>query len=168
MSGTRTGTQNARDAGMPRTERAGAASGAQAATVPRVRVTRRAEFSAAHHLRIPGDPEGSRAVFGPGADPPGHGHNYEVHVSVESDVDPVTGFGLNVAELKTILAETVISRLDGRDLAREVPELAAIPPTCEALAVLLWRWLAPCVAPASLIAVRVAEHPRLWAEYCGE
>jgi 6-pyruvoyltetrahydropterin/6-carboxytetrahydropterin synthase len=142
-----------------------------------VRVARRVEFAAAHHLAIPDDPERSRALFGRGAEPPGHGHNYEVWVTVESEVDSTTGFGLNVAELKSALAETVVKRLDGRHLVEDVPELRDVPATTEMLAVLIWRWLTPyftgCpdehrTSAARLVSVRVAEHPRLWAEYCGE
>ena len=133
---------------------------------PVVHVSRRAEFSAAHHLRIAGDPDASRALFGAMADPAGHGHNYEVTVTVAAPIDATTGFGLNVADLKALLTDVVVSRLDGANLVEAIAELGALPATCEALAVVIWRWLSPR-AP-SLRAVRVAEHPRLWAEYRGE
>ncbi len=144
-----------------------AAAGTPAA-LPRVRVSRRVEFSAAHHLRIPHAPEESQRIFGDLATPPGHGHNYEVWVTVDSPVDPVTGFGVNVATLKAILLEEVVHPFDGRDLATEVPELATRPATMESVALAIWSRMTRRTGEATLACVRVSEHPRLWAEYKGE
>ncbi len=134
---------------------------------PRVRVSRRVEFAAAHHLRIPHAPAESRALFGAFADPPGHGHNYEVWVTLDSPVDPVTGFGVNVATLKAILVDQVVEPYDGKDLATQVPELADLPATMESVALAVWTKLERRTGDAALVAVRVAEHPRLWVEYRG-
>lgn len=135
---------------------------------PRVRVTRRVEFAAAHHLRIPHAPEESLRIFGAHADPHGHGHNYEVWVTLDSPVDPVTGFGVNVATLKSILIDEVVQPFDGKDLATQVPELAERPATMESVALAIWSRLTSRTGAAALAVVRVSEHPRLWVEYRGE
>lgn len=137
-------------------------------TVTTVAVSRRVEFSAAHVLRIAGDEEESRALFGTLADPAGHGHNYELTATVRAPIDPVTGFGVNVAELKALAHDEVTARLDGRRLHDVVPSLAHTPATCEALVTEIWSWLAPRVSPGRLDALRLAEHPRLWADYKGD
>ncbi len=133
-----------------------------------VAVSRRVEFSAAHFLHIAGDDAASRALFGALSDPAGHGHNYALTATVLAPVDPVTGFGVNVADLKAILHDAVVARLDGAHLVHAVDAFATMPATCEALAVQVWGWLAPRVPPATLRAVRLAEHPRLHAEYRGD
>ncbi|MDQ2773863.1 MAG: 6-carboxytetrahydropterin synthase, partial [Acidobacteriota bacterium] len=54
-------------------------------------VTRKAEFSASHVCRVPGlSDDENRQLFGEGANPNGHGHNYVIEVTVEGEPDPVT------------------------------------------------------------------------------
>ena len=61
--------------------------------MPTVTVTRRVHFNAAHRLHVPRLSEAeNRRIFGPCNNPNSHGHNYELDVSVEGEVDPVTGY----------------------------------------------------------------------------
>ncbi|HXY67796.1 MAG TPA: 6-carboxytetrahydropterin synthase, partial [Gemmatimonadales bacterium] len=68
---------------------------------PQVVVTRRAHFNAAHRLHNPAwsDAENAR-VFGPCANPNAHGHNYNLDVSVAGEVDPATGYVIDIDVLK--------------------------------------------------------------------
>lgn len=136
-----------------------------------VYVSRKAKFSAAHRYFNPEWSEArNREIFGPCANPFGHGHNYEVEVTVEGDVDPQTGMVLNLREIDQVLQEEVVSRLDHRHLNEELPEWRHRIPTTENLAVEIWERIKPRLdrPSARLFRVRVWESPDLYAEYLGE
>jgi len=136
-----------------------------------VYITRKARFSAAHRYHVADwRPERNREVFGASNNPFGHGHNYDVEVTVAGEVEPETGMVLNLREIDGIVAEEVVSRLDHRHLNEELPEWRARVPTTENLAIDIWQRLAPRLdrKQARLYRVRVYESPDLYAEYLGE
>jgi len=134
-------------------------------------ITRKGRFSASHRYYNPAWSEGkNREVFGPSSSPFGHGHNYEVEVTVAGEVDPETGMVLNLREIDEILQEEVISRLDFRHLNEELPEFKNRQPTTENIAISIWERLVPRLRKrgSRLYRVRVYESPDLYAEYLGE
>ena len=134
-------------------------------------ITRRVEFSASHVCRNPqlSDDE-NRRLFGPAANPHGHGHNYVVEVSLSGDPHPVTGMVLDLKELKEILNRLVVEPYDHRFLNYEVPPFDHVIPTAENIARDIWRRLSPPLADASgkLHSVRVYETPDLFVDYFGD
>ncbi len=134
-----------------------------------VYLTRKAEFSASHFYYDPAlSPEENRRLFGKCANQNGHGHNYTVEVTVKGEVDPRSGFVLDVAEMKEALEREVLDAFDHRLLNKEVPEFAAQLPTTENIAVAVWNRLRPALDSARLHRVRVYEMPDLFADYYGE
>lgn len=137
-----------------------------------VLLTRKAEFSAAHFYWNPAwSEEENGRVFGKCANRQGHGHNYTLEVTVEGEVDPVSGFVVDLKLLKEILEREVVSVYDHRHLNFEVPEFAEgshMVPTTENIAVAIWRRLEGKVAGARLHRVRVYEMPDLFADFYGE
>ena len=136
----------------------------------RVRVTRRLHFSAAHRLGLEewGD-ERNREVFGLCANPNWHGHNYELDVTVEGEVDPATGFVLDLKVLKELVEERVVNDLDHRNLNLDVPWMDGVNPTTEQLVVGIWRRLDGALpGPARLVKLVLWETPRNYVEYKGE
>ena len=132
-----------------------------------VLLTRKAEFSAAHYYwNDAWSPEENARVFGKCANRSGHGHNYTLEVTVAGEVDPVTGFVVDLKELKNILEREVVSVYDHRKLNLEVPEFAARIPTTENIAVAIWNRLDGKVPNAQLH--RVHELADLFADYYGE
>ena len=137
--------------------------------MPRVSLTRRVMFSAAHRYRRP---EWSNAkndeVFGKCARESYHGHTYTCDVTVSGPLDETTGFVAHLDTLDAILRARVVDALDHRNLNLDVPEFAegrAIP-TGENLA----RWIAERVgadlpSPALVTRVVVCEEPSLWATW---
>jgi 6-pyruvoyltetrahydropterin/6-carboxytetrahydropterin synthase len=105
-------------------------------------ITRKAEFSASHVCRNPewSDAE-NLAVYGPAANPHGHGHNYVLEVTVEGEPDPVTGMVRDLKEIKDLLNSEVIEPFDHRFLNREVAPFDKTIPTAENIAVEIWRRL---------------------------
>ncbi len=134
-----------------------------------VYLTRKAEFSASHFYNVPElSPEENRRLFGKCANQNGHGHNYTVELTVKGEVDPQSGFVLDVRELKSAMEREVLDALDHRFLNKEVPEFAAMNPTTENIAVSIWQRVAPSFAAAELHRVRVYETPDLFVDYYGE
>jgi 6-pyruvoyltetrahydropterin/6-carboxytetrahydropterin synthase len=134
-------------------------------------ITRRVEFSASHICRRPELSAGENArIYGPSANPHGHGHNYVVEVTVEGSADPVTGMVLDLKELKEILDREVIGPYDHRFLNYEVPPFDRVVPTAENVARDIWQRLEPRISGAGrrLRAVRVHETPDGYVDYFGE
>ncbi len=135
----------------------------------RVRITRRLHFSAAHRL---GRPDWSRerneAVFGLCASPNWHGHNYELEVMVEGEVDPETGFVLDLKLLRELVEGRVIRDVDHRNLNLDVAWMAGVNPTTENLVVAIWQRLAGQVPEGvRLLRLVLWETPRNHVEYEG-
>jgi len=132
-------------------------------------LTRRAEFSASHYYwNDAWSAEENAARFGKCANRNGHGHNYTLEVTVAGEVDPTTGFVVDLKQLKDVMEREVLAAYDHRHLNLEVPEFRRSIPTTENLAVAIWRRLEGKIATAKLHRVRVYEMPDLFAEYYGD
>lgn len=132
-------------------------------------LTRKADFAAAHFYWNPEwTEEENRRVFGKCANRQGHGHNYTLEVTVQGEVDPTTGFVIDLKELKEILEREVVSIYDHRHLNYEVPEFASVQPTTENIAVAIWGRLDGKLRGAKLHRVRVYEAADLFADFYGE
>ncbi|MGO4209811.1 6-pyruvoyl tetrahydropterin synthase family protein [Terriglobus sp. 2YAB30_2] len=134
-----------------------------------VQLTRKAEFSASHFYWVDSwSPEENQRMFGKCANRNGHGHNYTLEVTVQGKVDPVTGFVVDLKQLKEILEREVVSVYDHRHLNYEVPEFGTMQPTSENIAIAIWQRLEGKIAGANLVKVRVYEMEDLYADYMGE
>ena len=136
----------------------------------RVRVTRRLHFSAAHRLgRADWPDERNREVFGLCSNPTGHGHNYEIDVTVEGPIDPDTGYVMDLKILRDLVEARVIGDVDHRNLNTDVPWLEGVNPTTENLVVAIWRRIEEGL-PAGVALRRIVlwETPRNSVEYMGE
>lgn len=132
-------------------------------------LTRKCEFSAAHYYYNPElSEEENRKLFGKCANRNGHGHNYTLEVTVRGEVDPVTGFLIDLKDLKEIMNREVMDVLDHRHLNKEVAEFAGRNPTTENIAVYIWQRLEARLANAKLHRIRVYESPELFVDFYGE
>jgi len=132
-------------------------------------LTRKAEFSASHYYWNDGWSEDeNRRIFGKCSNRNGHGHNYTLEVTVAGEIDPVSGFVVDLKDLKTVLEREVVSVYDHRHLNLEVPEFKTVNPTTENIAIAVWNRLDGKIPGAKLHRVRVYELPDLFADYYGE
>jgi len=137
--------------------------------MPIVRVTRRLHFSAGHRLHNPELSEAeNREIFGLCNNPRGHGHNYGLEVTVKGEVDPRTGYVIDLKALKRVVEEEVLEDVDHANLNVDVPWMEGVIPTAENIAVQIWRRLEAVLPQDSLECVRVWETERNLAEYRGE
>ena len=136
--------------------------------MPRVTVTRRVHFNAAHRLHNPALSDADNArIYGPCNNPNFHGHNYDLDVSVEDDIDARTGFVADLGAVKRVVEERVVARLDHRNLNLDVPEFRSLNPTTENLVVVIWKLLDGHL-PGRLSKLVLWETPRNYVEYSGE
>jgi 6-pyruvoyltetrahydropterin/6-carboxytetrahydropterin synthase len=136
---------------------------------PMVRLSQKFEFSASHRLHNPSMSEAdNRAAFGKCNNPHGHGHNYELQVTLLGQPD-ANGIIVDVPAFERIVSQTVIQRFDHKNLNVEVPEFAAekLNPSVENIAMVIYRLLKPKLASerAKLASVTVWETPKTWCEY---
>ncbi|MFB3812699.1 MAG: 6-carboxytetrahydropterin synthase [Terriglobales bacterium] len=134
-----------------------------------VYLTRKCEFSASHYYHNPElSAEENRRLFGKCNNPNGHGHNYILEVTVKGEINPQSGFVVDLKELKEVLNREVLDALDHRFLNKEVPEFTREIPTTENIAIVVWRRLEPRLQTARLHRVRVYETPDLFVDFYGE
>ncbi len=134
-------------------------------------ITRRADFSASHLCANPAlSAEENRAIYGDGANPHGHGHNYVLEVTLKGEPDPVTGMIFDLKKLKTILEREVLDVMDHRYLNKEVPPFDHIVPTVENIAREIWKRLEPklSLSNGKLDRVRLYQTDDLFVDYSGE
>tara|TARA_Y100001970_G_C13562842_1_gene522395 strand:+ start:17 stop:439 length:423 start_codon:yes stop_codon:yes gene_type:complete len=111
---------------------------------PIVYITRRVVFSAAHRLHSAALSEDeNKTIYDKCNHPSGHGHNYVLHVSLRGPADPKTGMLINLADLKVILDQYVLSEFDHRFINKDIPYFESVPPTVETMVVYIWNLLKP-------------------------
>ena len=131
-----------------------------------VRVSRRESFNAAHQLCDPSlsDAENQR-LFGKCANL--HGHNYVLEVVVAGQVDPASGYVIDLKVLSDVICRQIIQDVDHRNLNTDVPWLKGCIPTAENLALSFWERLRPEFPEGLLQSVRLWETEKNWAEVGG-
>ena len=133
-----------------------------------VRLSQKFEFSASHRLfnRDLSDEE-NRRTFGKCSNANGHGHNYELQVTLAGDPQRVESALARLPDFERVVAATVIDRFDHKNLNAELPEFRQLIPSVENIAMVIHRLLKPRLAAGDvrLAAVTVWETPKTWCEY---
>lgn len=133
-------------------------------------ITRRERFNAAHRLfREDFTDEENLATFGKCSNPNWHGHNYELFITIKGEVNPQTGFLVNLKTLSTIIKEKVIDKVDHKNINLDVSFMQGNFASTEMLAVAIWNELYKEVENlgAILHKVRLEESENNFVEYMG-
>lgn len=134
-----------------------------------VYVTRQIEFNAAHRLHSAAlSDEENATIFGKCNNPNGHGHNYQLEVTVRGSVDPTTGTVIGVGEMDDILDVEVMRRFDHRNLNEDLVEFKRLNPTSEEFSRVIWNHLLPRFNKVELYKIRLVETTNNAFEYYGE
>ncbi|GAA0876999.1 6-carboxytetrahydropterin synthase [Wandonia haliotis] len=134
-----------------------------------MKVCRRETFNAAHRLYNPTwSEEKNDEVFGLCNNPNYHGHNYVLEAWVEGEIDPDTGYVIDMKTLKQYIREEVIEPFDHRNLNLDVPEFAQLNPTAEHIAIVIWNKLRKRLSSRLELTVRLYETERNIVEYNGK
>lgn len=137
-----------------------------------IRLERRYRFSASHlYHRADWSEDENRRRFGACANQPGHGHNYRLWIVVMGEIDPATGFVVDLGELDALVQREVLARVDHQHLNHALPEFApgAAIPSSENLLLWIASRLEPAMpAGVTLDRLRLAEDEDLAAEWVPE
>lgn len=135
----------------------------------KVTVSRKAHFNAAHRLyRSDWSFEKNDAIFGKCNNPNFHGHNYELIVSVTGEIDPETGYVIDVKILKDFIKSEVEDAFDHKNLNLDVPEFKDLNPTAENIVVVIYNKLKAVLDEYLELEVTLFETPRNFVCYSGK
>jgi 6-pyruvoyltetrahydropterin/6-carboxytetrahydropterin synthase len=133
-------------------------------------ITRRERFNAAHRLfRGELSDEENFEIFGKCSNPNWHGHNYTLLVTVKGEIDPNTGFLINLKSLSALIRERIIEKIDHKNVNLEVDFMQGKFTTTEMLAIAIWDQLIKPIRDlgADLHKVRLEETENNFVEYFG-
>lgn len=133
-------------------------------------ITRRERFNAAHKLSRPDwSDEKNLEVFGKCSNPNWHGHNYQLFVTVKGEIDPETGFVIDLKFLSQLIKDKVIDKLDHRNINTDVDFMKGKLASTEILAIAIWDELAPSIREKGchLHCIKLTETENNYAEYYG-
>ena len=134
-----------------------------------VYITRRETFAAAHRLFKPElSDEENLKLFGKCSNPNWHGHNYTLEVVVAGEVDPVTGFVMDLKELKEVVRKNVISKVDHKNLNLDTDFMKDKIPNSENIVIAIWNELKDKITKGKLYSVKLYETENNYFEYKGE
>jgi len=134
-------------------------------------ITRKEHFNAAHKLyREDWSQEQNDKVFGRCANTNWHGHNYDLFVTIKGDINPDTGFVIDLKELKRIILENVVDKLDHKNLNLDVDFMRGKMASTEVLAIEIWNQLESHILErgAVLHCIKLYETANNYVEYFGK
>ena len=135
----------------------------------KVTLSRKAHFNAAHRLyRKDWSDAKNDLIFGKCNNPNFHGHNYELIVSITGEIDPETGYLLDVKILTDLIKEEVEDQFDHKNLNMDVPEFFDLNPTAENIVVVIWNKIRKRIQPELGLEVVLYETPRNFVTYSGQ
>ncbi len=133
-------------------------------------ITRRERFNAAHKLyREDWTAEKNTQTFGKCANPNWHGHNYELFVTIKGEINPETGFVIDLKDLKKIITQQIIEPLDHKNISLDVDFMKGKLASTEVLAIEIWHQLKPHIEQygAQLHSIKLYETENNYVEYFG-
>lgn len=132
-------------------------------------ITRKEHFNAAHRLsREDWSAEKNEEVFGKCANLNWHGHNFTLFVTVKGEPDPETGFIVNLKDLSKLIKESLIDKLDHKNLNIDVDFMRGKMPSIENIVIEVWKQLEPQLSGCKLHCIKLIETENNSVEYFGE
>jgi len=133
-----------------------------------MKVCRRETFNSAHRLFHPEwSQEKNFEVFGKCSNPNFHGHNYVIETWIEGEIDPLTGYVIDLKQLKDLIRNEICERFDHRNLNLDCPEFANLKPSAENIAVVSWNLLRAKLDHKYKLTVKLWETENNVVEYSG-
>jgi 6-pyruvoyltetrahydropterin/6-carboxytetrahydropterin synthase len=133
-------------------------------------ITRKEHFNAAHKLyNTQWSEEKNAEVFGKCSNPNWHGHNYDLFVTVKGNINPETGFIVNLKELSTVIRVEICDKLDHKNLNLDVDFLKDVMTSTENVTIAIFNILVPKIKAmgAELHSIKLYETENNYVEYFG-
>ena len=109
--------------------------------------------------------EKNKAVFGLCANENYHGHNYRLDVKIVGEINPETGYVIDLNELKNIIQYEVHDRFDHQNQNLDCIEFKDLNPTGENIVVVIYNLLRAKIEMKYDLQVRLWETERNYFEY---
>jgi len=132
----------------------------------RVSIIRKAHFNACHRLHVKEwtDQE-NEEKFGLCNSPNYHGHNYNLEVKLTGEINPVTGYLMDLKDLKDIIKSEIEDRFDHKNLNLDTEEFKDLNPTTEHFAYVIYNLLRNKIDSSIDIKIRLWETDRNGVEF---
>jgi len=135
----------------------------------KITACRKAHFNATHRLNNPNwSDDKNEKIFGSCNNPNYHGHNYDLIVKVKGEIDPETGYVMDMKLLKEIIDEHIVSRYDHKNLYLDVNDFSDLNPSAENIAIKIWQILRQNIHNDFELSIELYETERNFVEYSGE
>jgi len=132
----------------------------------KVAVYRKEHFNAAHRLNNPDwDEATNQQVFGKCNNPHFHGHNYEIIIKIVGEVDPATGYVIDLKVLGDLTKKYVLNKFDHKNLNEDTEEFKNLNPSAENIAIVIYDLLRDKIDPKFYMQIRLYETERNFVEY---
>lgn len=132
----------------------------------KVAVYRKEHFNAAHRLNNPNwSIEENKQVFGLCNNDNFHGHNYDLIVKVVGEVNPNTGYVLDMKLLSALVKKEVLDKFDHKNLNLDTKEFATVNPTAENMAIVIYDLLRAKLDAGLELKITLYETERNFVEY---
>ena len=133
-----------------------------------ISVTRKSHFNAAHRLHnTEWSDEKNDKFYGLCNNKNFHGHNYDLEVTVKGDIDPESGYLVDMKILSNIIEENICKRFDHKNLNLDIPYFKNLIPSTENLAIFIWDRLNKAIQMDCDLSIVLYETPRNFIEYSG-
>jgi len=133
-----------------------------------VTACRKVHFNATHRLHNTNwTDEKNEKIFGKCNNENYHGHNYDLVVKVTGEVDPETGYVIDLKILNDIIREHIIERYDHKNLFLDVPDFEHLNPSAENIALKIWKILREQLDAKFSLHIQLNETERNFVEYSG-
>lgn len=132
----------------------------------RISVFRKEHFNAAHRLHNPDwSEEKNNQIFGKCNNPNYHGHNYEMIVQITGEIDPDTGYVMDMKVLSDIIKQNIVEKFDHKNLNLDTEEFKNLNPTAENIALVIWKILRPKIESKHDLKIKLYETERNFVEF---
>jgi 6-pyruvoyltetrahydropterin/6-carboxytetrahydropterin synthase len=132
----------------------------------KVAVYRKEHFNAAHRLNNPAwDETTNQQIFGKCNNPHFHGHNYEIIIKIVGEVDPATGYVIDLKVLSDLTKQYVLNKFDHKNLNEDTEEFKTLNPSAENIAIVIYNLLRDKIDPKLYMQIRLYETERNFVEY---
>ncbi|NLO19786.1 MAG: 6-carboxytetrahydropterin synthase [Ignavibacteria bacterium] len=131
-------------------------------------ITKITNFSASHRVFNPElSDEENEKIFGKCSNKNGHGHNYKLEVTVCGDINPLTGYAIDLKILKSLIEKEIIEKVDHKNLNTDLDFLKNQIPSIENLATAFWQILENKLPSGKLYKIKIFETDNSFVEYYG-
>ena len=134
-----------------------------------ISISRKSHFNAAHRLNVPEwTAEKNKSFFGNCNNANYHGHNYDLIVTVSGEIDPISGYMIDMKVLSDLIKIQIEDRFDHKNLNLDTEEFKTLNPTAENIAVVIWNLLRKHIPENNHIKITLYETERNFVEYNGK